>query len=348
MNGQTMREQLEGAYSEEPEEELEEEAEEEPEVDEIGAVEEEPGVPDSTGEEEEGADAVPDEVVDEEPPPPEEPERTESDIKAPASWTPKAREHWNTLPGEIQEEVAKREAEISQGLQQASGHRKIAEEYKGLIQPYESLIASQNSTPGQTISNLMNTAARLLMGTPAQKAEVVAEIVNNYGVDVYQLDTVLSGQELPNSQSLEVANLLDQRLAPINDFMNKLQGDQRTTQETQQQEVTAQVEEFAKGAEFYEDVRNDMADMLDLAAQRNQPLDLQTAYDRACAFNPQISEIVAKRKAAEQNTLDSKALAKKRAAASSVTGNKSGDSSSSGGDGSIMSTLRNAWDDTEE
>ena len=49
--------------------------------------------------------------------------------------------------------------------------------------------------------------------------------------------------------------------------------------------------------EFYNDVRSDMADLLDMAANRGRQMSMQDAYNTACAAHPQISKVMAGRQA---------------------------------------------------
>jgi hypothetical protein len=81
----------------------------------------------------------------------------------------------------------------------------------------------------------------------------------------------------------------------------------------------SEIEMFSKDPknEFYNDVRSDMADLLDLANNRGQDMTLQQAYDKACAMHPQISQIMASR-AARNNAQD------KRRAAASISGSPGG------------------------
>jgi hypothetical protein len=91
---------------------------------------------------------------------------------------------------------------------------------------------------------------------------------------------------------------------------------QRAQQEAQAADDA--VVEFAKTHEFTDDVREDMADIIEIAERRGQKLDLETAYKRAIGMNEEISNVVRQREAAKQATTAKAATSKARAAASSV------------------------------
>lgn len=267
---------------------------------------------------------------------------------APASWKPAIREHWAALPLEVKEEVTRRETEIQRGLQQASGHKRVAEEYMDVVRPYQHLIQGQNSTPAQAITNLMQTAAQLTMGSPAQKAGVIAEIINNYAVDVEILDQVLSGQEI-SPEANPVLDQIDQRLAPINDFMNKFQGYQETDNFAIIDQANQDLNMFQQeeGHEFYQDVREEMADIMELGARRGRVVTLEDAYTSSCQNSPEIKKIIDHRAAKKKAAVPSgDELASKRRAASSVAGSSPTGGGSAKGDKSLRETIAEGFDDT--
>lgn len=264
--------------------------------------------------------------------------------KAPVSWKPGVREHWNSLPKEVKAEVTRREREIQTGLQQASGHKKVAEEYFRTVQPFQQLIQAQGSTPAQAIHKLMTTAAQLTSGTPQRKAEVVRNIIKEYGVDVPMLDTILSGEAPPDDPNAGLLTAMDEKLKPITDFMGRVTDQQE--QNTQQTNADADkaIQEFADANEFYDDLREDMADLMELAAKRGRQMTLEQAYQRAAAADPEISKIMKQREDAARNVVDPKKAGKKRAAASSIKGSPTGQKSTAA-EGSMRAQLEEAWDD---
>lgn len=244
-------------------------------------------------------------------------------FKAPGSWRPELREHWSKVPLELQAEITRRETEVNRAMGQATAARQFAEEFQNTVRPYEALIRSSGITPIQAMNNLMSTATSLQMGTPAQKAQIAAKIIQNYGVDIAMLDQVLSGQQPKGGGGPDpsLIQALDQRLKPITEFMGSFQ--QQQQQENQRIAQTAQqaTEQFAADPknEFYEDLREDMADLLEFAAKRGRPMTLKQAYEQAAMAHPEISKVISSRKSAEEVKNRAANLQRARRAASSLS-----------------------------
>jgi hypothetical protein len=207
------------------------------------------------------------------------------------------------------------------------------------------MAAEGTTDPIHAVRNLMQTAAVLRLGTPVQKADLVARLINVYGVDIKTLDTMLSNPSDPQiQQQTEVQKLLQQELAPFKEFMNQQQMGRQTQQQQVQRQAQEAVEKFAQQAEFLDDpeIANTMADLLEVAAKRNRTLSMQDAYDQAVQLHPEISKVVAQRKAAAAS--NDIAVARAKEASSSVKGSPMSGAPPDAGDGSIRSDLLRAMD----
>lgn len=277
------------------------------------------------------------------------PEKTEANKvveKAPASWTPKARETWAKLPPEARAEVAKREAEINTALKQSAAARQGMQELNRVMEPYRaSLIAAGVQNPFQAIDTLFRTESTLRHGNNYEKAKTIANLISQYGVDIRSLDDILAGQPAKaQGGNSELEALLEQRLAPVNQFLQQQQRAQQQAEFQSQQSATASVAKFSEKAEFINEVRMDMADLLDMAAARGQQMSLEDAYNKACALNPEISKVLADR-AKQQQIMGTKSqMAAKRHAASSIAGTRGGDGGG-GGDMSLRDAIAEAWNE---
>jgi hypothetical protein len=247
--------------------------------------------------------------------------------RAPASWRPDVREHWSKLPPEVRAEVARREREMQSTLQETAEARRFTEQLQNVIRPYEMFIKAENSNPLQAIDNLMSTAAKLRTGTAPELAQLVAGMVKQFGVGrfgqgfIESLDSALAG-EVPRVDPVQnqVQQALQQQLAPVQQFMSQFQQAQAVQQQRMQQEAVGEVQTFLERAEFGEDVREEMADILEVAQRRGRELSLQDAYKQACLVNPRVRAVLeqrAKTRGAQQLT---GAAQKARSAAVSVSG----------------------------
>lgn len=281
-------------------------------------------------------------------------ESTAKANKAPASWTPKAREAWAKLPEEARAEVMKREREINKVLQESSAARQAATELNNVLSPYkEGLIAAGVHNPIQQVGNLLAVESRLRQGNQTEKALTVANLIKSYGIDIGELDNVLSnqgyggqqqqGQPQQGAHNAELERLIEQRMAPVNQFLQQQTQMQQYQQQQERQQATQTVEQFSQNAEFMNDVRMDMADLMDMAANRGQHMTIEDAYNKACMLNPEIAGVLKQREEQQRLMNTQNNMQRKRTAASSISGRQSGPTSQRSDD-SLRGSLMDAWD----
>lgn len=247
--------------------------------------------------------------------------------RAPASWKPETREHWMQLPEGVRAEVSRREAEVARTLQETAEGRKSVEAMMKTIEPYQHFIKAENSNPLQAIDNLMSTAARLRTGTAPELATLVAGMVNQFGVGrfgngfVELLDQALAGQQpRVDPQQLAFDQALNQRLAPMQNMLSQFQQAQQNQQAQAQQSAHNEVSNFLTHAEFGEDVREDMADLLEVAQRKGQNLSLPEAYKKACVMNDNVRAVLTQRVQAKGAQSTTQAAQRARAASVQVSG----------------------------
>ena len=262
----------------------------------------------------------------------------DSDVKTekpPVGWTPKNREHWGKLPAELKEQISKREREVNQVLQQSSTARKLEQAFTQVVEPYRAIMASQGvDNPLQAIDGLMKTAATLSMGNKQQKAQRIAELINHYGVDIETLDGALVGAA-PKQQPQDIQSQIDAAVSrSLQPLMQERQS-QQNYQRQQLQNVVQQKIQAIESREFFNDLRHDMADIMEMASKRGQAVSLEQAYDRAAQLNPEIANVL---KAREQTN----SLRTKQRAATSVSGNRGGMISGTA-NASMAEILNHAW-----
>jgi hypothetical protein len=269
--------------------------------------------------------------------------------KAPLSWKPEVREKFAKLSPEIKAEILRRETEIARAQNEAGASRKFQQEFSQTIRPFEALIAGSGVNPLQAVKNLMTTAASLQTGTPAQRANTVANIIKAYGVDIATLDSILAGrQPKPGAAPLDdIQRMIDQRLAPVQQYMSRAQQQEQARQQVLTAESSQTIEQFANDPknEYYEDVREDMADLLELAAQRGREMTLQEAYNRATLAHPTISKLVERKQRTEQLRAGQSAVERARKAASSATPGTPALGGSRSTPKNRRDALNKAWDD---
>jgi hypothetical protein len=207
-------------------------------------------------------------------------------------------------------------------------------------------IQSFGVTPQQAIGQLLQADHVLATGTKAQRAQLMAKLVKDYDVDIAELDAAIVGSiqgqpqqpQQPDIQAL-VQQQLQQALAP-------LYQQQQQAQIQQQQQVEQTVEQMALDPKYplFEEVRQDMADIIEMHSRRGIALSLADAYNKAVLINPQAQQQMQQQSAAQQATQQHLLAQKAKAASLSVTGAPaSGGSNQFAGDGSMRGAIEAAF-----
>ena len=269
--------------------------------------------------------------------------------KPPLDWSPELREEWAGLPAGVKTQIANREAQMSQAMQGTAQARRVAQEFTGVANQYGSVMAAEGvQNPVEMFDATMRVVSELRMGTTQQKANRIASMVSAYGVDIQALDDALagtiSGEPQAQGGNPDLEAMLDKRMQPVNDMMQQLAGMQQQKQQASAYEAQNEVNTFAQSAEFLNDVRHDVADLIDLATKQGREMPLQEAYDKACAMNPQIANVLAQR-AQQQSIADAgrNVSSKRMAAASLRPGNIGANSQSK--PATLYDSISAAWDD---
>lgn len=292
-------------------------------------------------EEPEAPPEAPEQPQGEETPPgdPDVPPAAAEADKPPVGLSLEAREAWKDTPPAVKAEIAKREADFANGIKQYAEQAKRADGMDRALAPYSQYFA-MNGGIGQVLPGLLQTGSVLQMGSVQQKAEAVAGIIKQFGVDIRTLDNLIVGKAPPPEiqQQAQMDALLNQRLGPLQQQLAQYQQRDQQQQQQQQEAIVSEVDAFAADAknEFYNDVRGDMADLMDMAVNRGQKMSLKEAYDKACAMHPTINKMLLARQGAKE-------VGDRRRAASSITGGPGG----AGGESthsSMRAAIEEAWD----
>lgn len=264
-------------------------------------------------------------------------------LKAPVSWKPEERDGWEKMSPVQQQAVHRREREVEQALRESATQRQLAQEFQRVAAPYQAFFPP-NTSSIQAAQSLFQTAAALRTSSPGERAGIIASIVQDYGVDLNLLDQALSARVhgtpySPGPQDA-IAKLLDQRLQPVTEFMQSLQQRNQQAQQEFVTTATSEWEQFAGANDYAWDVKDDMADLIEMAAKRGRVLSLQDAYKQATLAHPTISGLVQKRsQSTDPAQLSAAARRAREAGASISTGAPSQSGSADEGDGSLRSDL---------
>lgn len=262
--------------------------------------------------------------------------------KAPLGWGPTRDALWAKTPPEVRSVISKREYEAQNAMSQAGRVRQIAEEYHQVIMPFENIIRSMNTTPREALTNVMQTATALIVGTQAQKCAVITEMVQRYGVDLPQLDTMLTAalkdpNKLSHIGGNPVPQPLDPRLQPLFAMEERLRNAEIQKHENLKAEA-ATIIQSVQNEPYFEDVKAEIADIMEISANRGYIMTLKEAYTKACQLNPEVNKLIAK--TVVKTPIN--AVARARRAASTVKGSPGG--AVTNGVADRRAALEAAWD----
>ena len=229
-----------------------------------------------------------------------------------------------------------------QALEHSSSARRMVDELQGMMQPFMPFIAAEGATPVQAIQNTMQTMALLRVGSPHQKAQLIANAIKQFGVPIEALDQMLAGQQVQPGPQDHIYQQVQQALQPVQQFMQQFNQQRQHASQQMEVQATQDLQSFMADPknEFAYDLRNDMADLLELASARGQTLTLSDAYRRAMLAHPTISRIVEQRQQAQGAAQQTAAARRAKNAAASLPSD--GAPSQSGGEEGEGDDLRSA------
>jgi len=262
--------------------------------------------------------------------------------RAPQSWKKEAKGEWNALPLHVRQEVYRREQQIERSLQEAAPARQIAQQFQETVAPYMARINSFGIQPTQAIQQLLQADYTLATAGPRDAARLMAKLVKDYNIDIRELDDALVGTPQADPQQVlaqQIEQSLMQRLSPVLSFAQQQQNYLAQQQQAEQQQAAGEIEQMSLDPRFpyFDDVRQDMADIIELGIKRGIAITPEQAYHRAVSFNPETSNQVKAQTAHQQ-------AQRAKVASSSVTGSPvTGGQMSLQGDGSLRGALEAAF-----
>lgn len=249
--------------------------------------------------------------------------QTQPELKPPQNWTAAAREEWSKLPRHVQENAKRVEMETHRVMRESAQARAMASKFEETIAPYKGILSGE---PMAVVGNLLQTAAVLQTAPGPQKAQLVATLIRNFGVDIQALDAILAGQEPPEQQRQPSPQRPEQFRDPRVDEMLAREEQQRTSRA---QQIAAK---FEQTAEFLDEpwpgkvrkdgtpvtVRHLVANLLEASHNDGVDLSLEQAYAQVVSQHPEITKVLRQREAARAAATAQAATQRTRAATSSV------------------------------
>jgi len=216
------------------------------------------------------------------------PEAPKAERQVPRSLPAPLREAWKKLDDVERDYLIKREGEVVRIHNESAAARQASERLNNeIVNPYSQMFRNEGVEPIQGLKNLATAYATVMSGSPDQRVDVIARLIQAGKVDIALLDARLSGQGMPPQQPQYQQPDPRQFRDPRLDALLEQQ-----TQRTRQQaaEAIAEVEQ----EEFFDDLRDNMAKLLDAGLVTTA----KEAYDRAALFHPGVARVMEQRRAA--------------------------------------------------
>lgn len=235
--------------------------------------------------------------------------------KAPDTWRNEAKAVFEGLPEWARREVHKREQDVRQGIQQYQEAAGFGQSIAQELLPYQQQIQHAGVHPREVVKSLMADWKTLTTGSPQDKANLVLQLVKDYGIDFTSLGT-------DPQQGTAQTTQADPEVAALKRELGEIKG-QLTTQERQRAEAeySANIELVNKfGSDpkhkHYEAVRGTMAELF----KSGQAKDLEDAYDKATWIVPEVRKLLlAEQEKERADKAAAEAAAARKAAGANVT-----------------------------
>jgi len=210
--------------------------------------------------------------------------------KAPQSWTPKARERWSAIPADIRQEIVRREEASVAGVRQLQEQFAPYRQFADNLAPFINEAMQNRVDPAGYINNVLSAERGLRMGTDEQRFEALVRIADAYNIPLRKALNELAGSEVipPAPQQMQLPPEIQRELMEARQFRQQYE----SQQQQQGEEMSPELKEFSSKSEFFEDVRLDMADLI----EQGLATDLQDAYDQACWRNKGVRELLLERR----------------------------------------------------
>lgn len=219
---------------------------------------------------------------------------------APESLPKEAKAEWDKTPPAVQAAFVKREQDMAAGVEQLKQRYTLIDQ---AIAPHNDALRQMNATPADAV-NRMFLWFKALAGKPADAFPALAQ---SMGVD---WKTLIGGQQQQPGAPEPAANTagapeipepvkayvgqLEQRLQQLTTYVQQVDGRFGNVEQNINTQNQARTEEnlnlWSKDKTYFDEVRIDMAKLIEtgVVPLKNGQVDLDTAYERAIYFNPEV------------------------------------------------------------
>ena len=205
--------------------------------------------------------------------------------RPPASWKKDYHEAWTTADPKLKEYAWKREEEMRAGVQPLLTKAQYADQMQQAIEPYMNNIRGLGIEAPQAVKALMEADNVLRHGTPQQKQAYFAQLAQQYGINMGDVQVQPTD---PNFYAIQ--NELAQVRGEVLNWKQQQEA-------AQNQALLQEINQFQTKAEYFEEARPTMIQLLNSGVAQ----DLDDAYQKAIRLD---NDLFTKHQQASQGQAD--------------------------------------------
>lgn len=189
-----------------------------------------------------------------------------------ASWKREAQSVLSALPPDTQRLIQEREEQFHKGIEQYKSDAQYGRTLNRALSPHMEYLNQIGVSPDVAIDKLIQAEKMLRTSDPQTRVQAFMKLAHDYGVDPNSLTNVPFD---PYKYQLE------QQLASQQAMLQQITQSRQVAEEAQ---LGQTIEQFAQTHEYFDEVRETMADLLD----KGLASDLNDAYSKAVRLNDDV------------------------------------------------------------
>lgn len=200
---------------------------------------------------------------------------------------------WDTYPVEIKQELVRIEQEAQKGKTEWSAKGERLNRFDAIVAPIQDRLTLSGIAPDAYFAAL-SRADEMLRGPDKQNA--LAQLAQMYGIPLQGGRQPEPGQPQQQQAQIPVDPHIQALTQQVMGLQQTLSQQQQLTQQQEAQRQLAEtqalqndVEAFRKDNLYFDNVKDDMANLLRSGLAEN----LEQAYEKACKIHPEVSQLLA-------------------------------------------------------
>jgi hypothetical protein len=237
--------------------------------------------------------------------------------RPPSSWKPLVRAEWAKLPPNVRAEIHRREQDFQNGQSQLLPDAQLGKSLRDVIKPYEAMIQAEGGTPERAVADLFRTAAVFRTGTQMQKLQAIAQVADQFRVDLTPLFNAMQQRQpqVANGNTPQAGQVRDPRVDQLIEQNQRQERERQQQQQQEQQRVSQELESSvnrwmnetdAQGnpkRPYLNDVINEMSALMAQFKQSDPSLNhsqaLDKAYEAAIWAHPEVRQLLTQQQQTE-------------------------------------------------